>query len=78
MSACVQAIKVELAANHVETALMHVFELDTRPADLRIAAMTLKSPLHTYLFSSDGCLLNANPAALKAFHHRQGKFSTLP
>ena len=69
-SACatLQPIRVETLPGHVEFALMHVIESDTScHADMRLAALFDRSPIHTFLFDSEGVLLTANKAALFAF-----------
>ena len=68
-----QPIKVRTLANQVETAVMLIAELETSPTDLRAVAMHTRNPLHTFMFDSQGVLLNANAAALEAFqHHHTG------
>lgn len=48
---------------------MHVIESDTScHTDMRVAALYDRSPIHTFLFDSEGVLLTANKAALLAFH----------
>jgi len=64
---------VRTGPNQVETALMHVAELDSRVTDLRVGAIHRRNPLHTFMFNAEGVLLNANVAALEAFHqHHAG------
>ena len=46
---------------------MHVQELQTSMTDLRVGAIHRRNPLHTFMFNSDGVLLNGNMAALEAF-----------
>lgn len=67
----VQAIKVRTSPNKVETALLHIAELDASVTDLRLGAIHRRNPLHTFMFNSQGALLNANVSALEAFqqHH---------
>ena len=65
----IQAIRVRTSPTQVETALMHVAELDGSVTDLRVAAIHSRNPLHTFLFNSCGVLLNANASALQAFAH---------
>ena len=75
----VQAIRVETAPGLVETALLHTAELDTSSTNLRVRAMHRRNPLHTFMFSAQGNLLNANTAALEAFeHHHKGIVSKRP
>ena len=46
---------------------MHVIESElSSRTDLRVAAMHDRSPIHTFLFDSDGMLLTANQTALLA------------
>lgn len=50
----------------VENALLHVFEAEqSSHAELRVSAMHDRSPIHTFLFDSQGSLLTANKAALQ-------------
>lgn len=65
----IQAIRVRTLPTQVESALMHVAELDGSVTDLRVAAIHSRNPLHTFLFNSCGVLLNANASALQAFAH---------
>ncbi|KAL3144948.1 hypothetical protein ABBQ32_003454 [Trebouxia sp. C0010 RCD-2024] len=59
-------IKVETMPGRVENALLHVYEAEqSSPTDLRVSAMHDRSPLHTFLFDSQGFLLTANKAALQ-------------
>ncbi|DBB14759.1 TPA: hypothetical protein ACH3X3_004373 [Trebouxia sp. C0006] len=64
-----KAIRVRTLPTQVESALMHVAELDGSVTDLRVAAIHSRNPLHTFLFNSCGVLLNANASALQAFAH---------
>ena len=50
----------------VETALMHILEVDANTSEMRLAAMHQINPLHTFMFNSRGKLLNANAAAIAA------------
>ena len=46
---------------------MHVIESElSSRTDLRVAAMHDRSPIHTFLFNSDGMMLTANQTALLA------------
>ena len=54
---------------HVETGVMHLVDTDSSATDLRVGAMHCRNPLHTFMFDGQGMLLNANEAALHAFHH---------
>ena len=58
-----QAIRVQTSPGHVETAVMHVLDIDCAAADVRLLAMHNCSPIHTYMFDSKGLLLQANTAA---------------
>lgn len=61
-----QPIKVETMPGHVENALLHVFDSEqTSHVELRVSAMHDRSPIHTFLFDSQGLLLTANKAALQ-------------
>ncbi|KAL3158778.1 hypothetical protein ABBQ32_011505 [Trebouxia sp. C0010 RCD-2024] len=55
-------------SQEVQTAIMHIAELDASTEDMRITAMHLRSPIHTLLFNSKGELLAASTTALKACH----------
>ncbi len=68
--ATMQPIKVETSPGHVEIALLHVIESEgSSHTDLRVAAIYDRSPIHTFLFDSEGSMLTANQAALLA-HQR--------
>ena len=49
-------------------ALLHVIEsaISSSQTDLRVAAMHDRSPIHTFLFDSEGTMLTANKMALLA------------
>ncbi len=58
---------METSPGHVESALLHVIESElSSHTDLRVAAMHDRSPIHTFLFDSQGELLTANTCALTA------------
>lgn len=62
----------------VENALLHVYEAEqSSPTDLRVSAMHDRSPLHTFLFDSQGFLLTANKAALQFCQAGSGQFVPL-
>ncbi|KAL3135611.1 3',5'-cyclic-nucleotide phosphodiesterase pde1 [Trebouxia sp. C0009 RCD-2024] len=61
-------IKVQVLPGEVQSAIMHIAELDASNEDLRVTAMHLRSPIHTLMFNSKGDLLAANSTALKACH----------
>ena len=64
---------METAPGHVALALLFVLDVSASAADLRVGAMHRRNPLHSFMFSADGTLLNANAAALEAFkHHHTG------
>jgi len=68
--ATMQPIKVETSPGHVEIALLHVIESEgSSHTDLRVTAIYDRSPIHTFLFDSEGGMLTANQAALLA-HQR--------
>ena len=68
--ASMQPIRVETSPGHVEIALLHVIESEgSSHTDLRVAAIYDRSPIHTFLFDSEGSMLTANQAALLA-HQR--------
>lgn len=56
---------MQTAPNKVEVALLHMLESEPSRADL--GAMCQRNPLHTFMFDSQGKLLNANKAAFEAF-----------
>ncbi|KAL0024765.1 hypothetical protein WJX79_003822 [Trebouxia sp. C0005] len=63
-------IKVETSPGHVEIAFLHVIESEgSSHTDLRVAAIYDRSPIHTFMFDSEGAMLTANQAALLA-HQR--------
>ena len=64
----VQPIRVQTAPGKVQTAVMHIAEMDASTEDLRVTAMHLRSPIHTLMFNSRGELLAANSSALEACH----------
>lgn len=47
---------------------MHIVEMDASTEDLRVAAMHLRSPIHTLMFNGYGTLLGANASALQSCH----------
>ena len=52
---------------------MHIAEMDASTEDLRVIAMHLRSPIHTFMFNSKGELLGANSSALEAcYMHTTG------
>lgn len=61
-----QPIRVQTAPEVVEDAVLHIVETGANVEDMRIAAMHHQSPLHNFLFDSQGRLLNANKAAVEA------------
>ena len=66
MTCCTaQPLRVQTSANVVETAIMHVMEATACTSELRIAAMHEVNPLHMFMFSSRGRLLNMNHAAME-------------
>lgn len=63
----------------VENALLHVYEAEqSSPTDLRVSAMHDRSPLHTFLFDSQGFLLTANKAALQFCQAGSGQLTPPP
>ena len=53
---------------------MHVADVDASVVDSRVGAMHTVNPFHTFMFDSDGVLLNANVKALEAFaRHTTGE-----
>ena len=61
-----QALRLQTSANVVETAVMHILEVAGDTSQMRVSTMHETNPLHTFMFSSRGKLLNANQAALEA------------
>jgi len=45
---------------------MHIMEVTANTSEMRVAAMHEINPLHSFMFSSRGKMLNANQAALEA------------
>ena len=66
MMSVLQSIRVQTSANTVEAAVLHIMEGVGNASELRVSAMHELNPLHTFMFSSRGKLLNANTAALEA------------
>lgn len=63
----------------VENALLHVLDTEqTSHAELRVSAMHDRSPIHTFLFDSQGLLLTANKAALQFCQAGSGQLKALP
>lgn len=62
----VQPIRIQINPDLVETAIMHILEVDANTSEMRLAAMHQINPLHTFMFNSRGKLLNANAAAIAA------------
>ena len=60
-----QPIRMQTSPGKVEVGLMHVLEAEPGCADL--GAMLQRNPLHTFMFDTQGNLLNANKAAFEAF-----------
>ena len=65
-----QPIRVQTANGQVEEALLHVAEVNNKAADLRAVAAHQQDVMQIMVFGSQGNLLNANKAALEAFHGR--------
>ena len=61
-----QPIRVQTSASTVEAAVLHIMEGTANASELRVSAMHEINPLHTFMFSSRGKVLNANTAALEA------------
>ncbi len=66
MMSVLQPIRVQTSANTVETAVLHIMEGTANASEMRVSAMHEVNPLHTFMFSSRGKMLNANKAALEA------------
>ncbi|DBA72255.1 TPA: putative 3',5'-cyclic phosphodiesterase pde-3, variant 2 [Trebouxia sp. C0005] len=66
-------IRVQTSANTVEAAVLHIMEGTTTASELRVSAMHEVNPLHTFMFSSRGKVLNANQAALEACRYSGGE-----
>lgn len=64
-----QPIKIQTLQGKVESAVMHVVNIESSNADKRFTAMVRHTPLHTFLFSSRGDLLAANDSAMEACQH---------
>lgn len=65
-----QPIRIQAALGSVKTAVLHVFEVDAAKANVmekRACAMHQRNPMHTFMFNSNGRLLDANRGALEAF-----------
>ncbi|KAL0019791.1 hypothetical protein WJX77_003107 [Trebouxia sp. C0004] len=59
-------IRVQTSASTVEAAVLHIMEGVGNASELHVSAMHEVNPLHTFMFSSRGKLLNAIQAALEA------------
>ena len=64
-----QPIKVQTGQGKVESAIMHVVDMEASNADKRFNAMVRATPLHTFMFNFQGKLLVANDAAVEACRH---------
>ena len=64
-----QPIRVQTGPNKVESAVLHVVDMEASNADKRFTAMVRCNPLHTFLFNSTGKLLVLNDAAKQACLH---------
>ncbi len=64
-----QPIRVQTAHGKIESAVMHVIDMEASNADKRFTAMVRHMPLHTFLFNGNGKLLVANDAAMEACLH---------
>ena len=74
-----QPIRVQIGPGKVDTAVMHIAEMDASTEDLRVTAMHLRSPIHTLMFNSKGELLAANTSAVDACHlHTSGRCCCAP
>ena len=69
MAHVVQPIKVQTAPGKVESAIMHVIDMEASNADKRLTAMVRQTPLHAFMFNLHGQLLVANDAAKEACLH---------
>lgn len=68
-----QPIRLETSPGHVETAILHMADLEEpRHTDRRIAAMLDRSPIHTMLFSQSGKVLCTNKAASTKLESPEG------
>ena len=61
----------------VDTAMMHVMDNTVSINQLRIAAMHEVNPLHMFMFSSRGRMLNMNHAAMEACRY-SGQLAAVP
>ena len=68
-----QPIQVQTSPNVVETAVMHIMEVQSNTAEMRLTAMHEINPLHTFMFSNRGKMLNANQAAIEACMYSGGQ-----
>lgn len=59
-------MRIQIKPDVVETAILHILDVDANTSEMRLAAMHQINPLHTFMFNSRGKLLNANAAAMAA------------
>ena len=69
MACVLQPIKVQTVPGKVESAIMHVIDMEASNADKRFTAMVKHTPLHAFMFDLLGHLLVANDAAMEACLH---------
>ena len=58
-----QPVRVQMAPNQVQMATMYIVDLNDSRANLRMAAMNQRDPIHSFMFDRAGMLLEANAAA---------------
>lgn len=72
-----QVIKLELSPGKAEEAVLCVMDVAANVHHTRAAAMFERSPLHVFMFNSQGILLEANTSALDACQrHTMGESSS--
>ena len=61
-----QPIRVQTTPIMVDTAIMHIMDHTACTNELRVSAMHDVNPLHMFMFSNQGLVLNMNQAASEA------------
>ena len=69
MACALQPIRIQTAPGTVESAIMHVIDMEASNADTRFTAMARQTPVHSFMFNRHGKLLVANDAATEACLH---------
>lgn len=61
-----QAIKLQIGPDQVERATLFIMHVQASAHDMRVGAMHHRSPIHTFMFDSNGALLVGNASAVES------------